>query len=476
MTNIIPNNIPIGRLKPNFVTLADAYKYTHYLQLDNLDIDELGGYIEARGTSIEVDYTRFFGLQGFILDYLQGPVLEQWMIDEASELLGEVFGTSEYFNRAGFERLLKKHGGHIPIEIRAVKEGTRLPLKNVMVTVRSTDKEFAWLEPWIETMLLRGVWYGTTVCTVSSAMKDIERHYAEICGANLNPFMLNDFGARGVSSHESAEIGGSAHLVNGLGTDTVEAIRWAKNRYGATASGHSVFASEHSTTTITGRDGEKDRIRHFLSKLKPNQIGSFVGDSYSISKFIKQYICKDFRDIILARTAPIVVRPDSGDPVEMAKDAVSWLWDGFGGTTNEKGYNVLNPAARIIYGDSLSLKTSPRIYQNLIDHKFSIENIMLGMGGKLLQVVDRDTFKFALKLSYAIIDGQEIEVYKDPDTDIGKQSKKGRLKLIKIDGQYKTVKVEEYPDIPDELETVFLNGQLTRFQTFQEIREIAAND
>lgn len=460
------------RLAPNIIFFADLYKDTHWLQLPE-GAHSIAAYIESRGSEYpEIGYTRVFGIQGFLLDYFEGSVVTQADIEEAAEVIGEAFNTHKYFNRKGWETIVNKYGGKLPIKIFAVKEGSKVPHKNVVVYVEgSDDPDVAWLAPWVETCLLRATWYGTAVCTISSYVNDIQMKWAKICGAEYNPFFLNDFGARGVSSHESAEIGGSAHLVNFFGTDTKEAIRWAKSRYGD-ATGYSVFASEHGSTTIYGRANEVDAYKKFLTNCDPNLPCSIVPDSYSYENAVRNLLGVQCKDLILARNAPTVFRPDSGDPKTIVLNTLTWLEECFGSTENEAGFKVLNPKVRIIYGDGINLYTIDAICEQMVNNGWSIENICFGMGGKLLQGVTRDTFKDACKTCFAIVNGEEVEIYKDPDTDRVKASKRGRLKLIKLDGQYLTCKQDEYPDIPNELELVFDNGVITRKQLMSEIRAI----
>ena len=458
----------------NIILLADAYKYTHPLQLPK-GLTKIRGYIESRGSKLYVNYTRVFGLQGFLKDYLTGEVLKLWMIDEATELLGEVFGTHEYFSRSSFLRMLEKHKGKLPLSIRSVKEGKRVPLKNALLVIENTDDEFPWLTQWVETMLLRAVWYPKAVCTISSAVRDLEKKYAAICGCGLNPFFLNDFGARGVSSHESAEIGGLAHLVNYLGTDTVEAIRWGKRKYGKSVTGYSVFASEHSTTTVYGKAGELTAYTNFLTRAPKDKIVSIVIDSYNDENAVKNLLGGALKGVILERLAPTVFRPDSGNPVDKSLQVMTWLWEAFGGTTNEKGFKVLNPKVKVIYGDGINLLSINDILANLVANGFSIENICFGMGGKLLQGVDRDTFMDACKACYGEINGEGFDIFKNPTGDSIKKSKTGKLKLVIVDGEYKTVQENEYPELPNELIEVFRDGELLVEYTFDEIRA-NAND
>lgn len=323
--------------KLNLILLADCYKFTHWRQLKGRGkIEKLGSYIESRGSDTGIPYIKVFGIQGFIKEYLEGNVIEQWMIDEASFILGQVFDDHTYFNKDGFTSMFKKYGGRLPIKIKAVKEGIKVPLKNITTWIESTDPEFEWIVPWIETMLLRAAWYGTTVCTISSYVYDLQKKYGAICGANYNPFFLNDFGARGVSSHESAEIGGAAHLVNSLGTDTVECLPFIIRNYAGSVCGYSVYASEHSTTTIFGKENEVKAYTHMLNDVPPDKICSLVNDSYSQENMVKVLIGKELKDKVLSRSAPTVIRPDSGDPVEMSLKNIQWLWEIFGGTINEK--------------------------------------------------------------------------------------------------------------------------------------------
>lgn len=460
-------------MKTNIILLSDAYKYGHWIQLPP-KTQKIYGYIESRGCDLEVKipYTKFFGLQGFIKEYIEGQVLEAWMIDEAKEVLGDVFGFHQYFNERAWRRILEKYDGRLPVKIRAVKEGVKVPLNNVLVTIENTDDEFPWLSQWLETMILRGVWYPTTVCSVSSYVKDIYAKYAEICGApTYNPFTLNDFGARGVSSHESAGIGGAAHLVNFLGTDTIEGIIWARRNYGE-AHGYSVMATEHSTTTIYGKLREIDAFKNVLDKAPSEAIVSIVIDSYDTINAVKNHLGKTLKDQILARKGKVVARPDSGDPVEMSLKVVEALWLAFEGTTNKLGFKVLNPKVGVIYGNGINLVTIENILRNLVKNGFSVENIVFGMGGKLLQGYTRDTFKFADKCSWAQVDGRGVDVFKDPVTDTGKKSKRGRLELVRFKGEILTMKEGETPyDSELLLETVFENGKLVRDMTFAEVKE-----
>lgn len=451
---------------------SDYYKHTHWLQIPK-KTTSIYSYAESRGG--QFDTTLFFGLQAFIKCYIEGVTISQSSVEKADAFLKQGFGQS-YFNHKGWQHIVDAHGGKLPLRIRAIKEGTVVPTSNVLVTIENLDDEVPWLTQFVETALLRGIWYPTTVATLSYHIKRIYTDFCRETGADFTPFYMNDFGARGVSSAESAEIGGMAHLVNSLGTDTIEGVLAADHYYKAGVCGYSVMASEHSTTTIYGKDHEIDAFRHFLTTCPNDAILSIVIDSYDTENAVKNLLGYKLKDLIKARTGKTVFRPDSGDPVEMSLKVVSLLWDAFGGTTNDKGFKVLNPKVGVIYGDGINYDSIIRILQNLKDHGFAASNVIFGSGGALLQASTRDTQKFAVKCCAAKVDGQWVNVFKDPVTDTGKRSKMGRLALVRYEGKdYTTVPENLALEQDNLLEVVFENGTLVREQTFEEIRKIAAS-
>jgi len=461
--------------KDNFILLSDAYKTTHWKQYPK-DTRIVYSYLESRGG--QFDETLQFGLQAIIKQHFEGVVLEQWMIDDADEELQEVFGTCTYFNRAGWQRLLDKHGGKLPLRIKAIDEGTWVPKHNALVTIENTDEEFPWLTNFVESIFLH-FWYPTTVATLSGKIRQLIQGFADKSSDNgVSPFHLNDFGFRGASCLQAAKIGGAAHLVNFLGTDTLSANTLLREAYNAPRGfGKSVFATEHSTTTIYGKDKEEEAYRHFLTTCSEG-IVSLVSDSYNIWEAIKMF-GTTLKDLVLSRGAAtgfakLVVRPDSGDPVEVSVKVIKLLDEYFGSTTNSKGYKVLHPKVGVIYGDGINYDSIGAILDAVTAAGYSTDCIVFGMGGGLLQQVNRDTHKFAFKCSAALRGTEWIDVYKQPITDTGKNSKRGRLKVIRTSlGQLATVAKEALPANPDELHEVFLNGQLTNPITFEQIRKNA---
>ena len=418
-------------------------------------------YIESRGGMY--DFTVFYGLQAFVKEYLTEPITRE-EVEYASKFWaahGEPFPYDEWMY------IVNELGGKLPVVIRAVQEGLCIPVKNVLATIENTDPKCFWLTTWLETALLRAIWYGSTVATRSKSIKNIIEDYLERTGTpEAINFKLHDFGARGVSSLESAGIAGSAHLINFMGTDTVSGILWADEFYSAGVCGFSIPASEHSTITSWGKDNEAEAYRNMLTQFaKPGGLVACVSDSYDILSACDIW-GRDLKQQVIDSGATLVVRPDSGKPETIVPEVIRRLDKWFGSTVNEKGYKVLNNV-RVIQGDGVEEVTIRGILMNLEILGYSADNIAFGCGGWLLQKVDRDTQKWAMKCSAIQVNGEWRDVYKDPITDPGKKSKRGRVTLYKNrDGYFSGV--QDWQE--DELETVYLNGDLVRYMTFDEVR------
>lgn len=453
-------------MKQNRILDTDSYKTSHYLQYPP-GAEKVFSYLESRGSERGWEDCIFFGLQYILKEYFSDPI----SYDEFYEAAALVPQHMVPFNREGWKRLIEKHHGRLPLRIRAVPEGSIIPLHNVLMTVENTDPEFAWLTSYFETQLMR-LWYPITVATQSYYLKKLICNYLDKTAddpANEVLFKLHDFGARGVSSAESAAIGGAAHLVNFRGTDTIIAIRLLRDYYNAEVSAYSIPAAEHSTITSWGKDREVDAYRNMLKQYaKPGGLVAVVSDSWDIYNAVEHIWGEVLRQEVVDSGATVVVRPDSGEPVEVVSKVTNLLADKFGTTLNTKGFKVLNNV-RVIQGDGVNPDSIAAILANLTEQGFSASNIAFGMGGALLQKVDRDTLKFAFKCSAMMVNGEWRDVYKDPATDHGKRSKRGRLDLVKregIDGEwsYETIRLEdvERNDIASStaMRTVFENGEL----------------
>ena len=460
---------------------SDSYKFSHSEQYPK-GTEFVYSYFESRGGLY--DTTTFFGLQYILKTLLSTPITTA-MVDEAQAIAIPHMG---HFNRKGWDRLVEKWGGLLPIEIKAVPEGTTVPNRNVLMTVVNTDPEFFWLTNFLETALVR-VWYPSTVATLSREGKRIIGSYLEQTSGSREglEFKLHDFGARGVSSYEQAMIGGMAHLINFMGTDTIPAIVGHQKYYSEYMAGFSIPASEHSTITSWGRDNEVDAFRNMLEKY-PTGLVACVSDSYSITTAVESLWGQELRTEVLGRDGVLVVRPDSGDPQTMVMKVLNGLGNAFGYTMNAQGYKVLNDHVRVIQGDGVDNTAIEAIVTKMAMDGWSIENIAFGSGGGLLQKMDRDTQKFAFKCSAICVNGVWRDVYKQPEGEgEWKQSKKGQMGLFQTvsNGHYQTLRTEKHflhtAELRTEnlLKTVYLNGVIIKDQTLTEIREranIDAND
>ncbi len=390
--------------------------------------------------------------------------------------------------------------GYLPLSIKAVPEGTVLPVKNVLMTIANTHPDYAFLVGFFESLLLK-VWNTCTVASYDLKFKKLVKRFAdETCDdTNHLPFQVHDFGYRGCSSEETAALSGSAHLINFLGTDTVPALKLINDFYGVDAGeplGLSVPATEHSVMCSFGPENEFKAFENMLN-LYPSGVVSIVSDTYDLWQVLTDFAEK-LKPRILARTGSpigldrVVFRPDSGNPEQIIlgnpeaavgspeyKGSLQLLAEKFGTTTNSKGFKVLNPKVGLIYGDGMYFDRFERILKGMKAKGFASSNLVIGIGGLLLQQHNRDELGFAIKATYCEIsqpDGSvEIrELLKDPITDHGKRSHKGLLRL-QFDGKnWVTIdQCKREEEIGGELQRVFANGVITREQTFSDIRRQA---
>jgi len=479
----------------NIILETDSYKLTHHHMYPD-DCEVVYSYLEAR-RGATYPYTVFFGLQ-YIIKKLEGVVVTREAIEEAAVLSEAHFGDPTLFNREGWEHILNEHGGKLPVRIKAVAEGTVVPVNNVLMTVENTGGlKTKWLTNVLESILLH-VWYPTTVATISHDLKQFFKKCKERSSDdNFIDFMLHDFGFRGVSSCESAGAGGAGHLVSFKGTDTLLAMMFAIEYYNAGLSSlaFSVPATEHSVMTAYGEDGELDLIADLIKKY-PTGIISVVCDSYNATRFVREY-CRALKDEILNRqpnaagVCKFVVRPDSlrhdqDSPAEQMVDFTRELEDIFGTTINSKGYKVLHPKIGLLWGDGIASNGIKSICKAVMNAGYSVDHLVFGMGGGLLQKVNRDTQRFAFKCSAQKRGDEWVTIQKKP-LDVTKTSKGGRMKLVlqqRIDPDFSSPDTYEYVTVteshplyhdmgPDLLETVFENGEIKKIYTFEEVRKNA---
>ena len=408
----------MSTLKNNIILDADAYKPGHGFVLPANTTQSIS-YIEARRKGKIIVP---FGLQMWIESYLTTPITRS-DVDEADEVYG---GAGVPFNRKPWDIIVNEMNGFLPLSIMAIPEGTVTRSSTPLVSVTNTDDRFAFLPSFIETSLQRGVWYPTTIASLDyESYKQLKYFYDH---GSDNPsmlgFALHSFGSRGVSTQETAAVGGLSHLVYFSGTDDMVALRAAKKFYNAPLAGFSVAASEHSIQCAYGKNDQRGYIKAMLDQFaKPGAIVSIVLDGYDIYREVG-LICTEFKDQIVASEAKIVCRPDSGDMYEVVPTLLKMLSDAYGVTMNSKGKAVINNVG-IIQGDGIDRMSLAILAQKVSELGFAPENVVMGSGGGLLQKVDRDTLSFAQKTCAMKINDVWVDTVKSPITDSGKKSKGG---------------------------------------------------
>jgi len=437
----------------------------------------------------------FFGLQGFIKSFLIDLWNNEFFLKPKDEVIS-------YYKRRmdtslGPDSIETKHLedlhdlGYLPLQIKSVPEGTRVPIGIPVLTIKNTDHKFFWLTNYLESILSTMLWKPITSATIAFEYKRMLLEYAEKTGAPMEfiQFQAHDFSLRGLSGLEDAMTSGAGHLTSFCGTDSIPAIDYLEDYYNADCTkeliGASVPATEHSVMCAGGKVDEISTFKRLITELYPAGIVSIVSDTWDFWKVITEYTVT-LKEEILAREGKTVFRPDSGDPVEIIcgyrspgtvattpeeKGAVECLWDIFGGTTNEQGYKMLNEKVGLIYGDSITLKRAKDILEGLEKKGFASSNIVFGVGSFTYQHVTRDTFGFAMKGTWCQIKGEGINIFKDPKTDSG--TKKSAVGMLQVTDKMELVQsVSEDMEKEGILETTFLDGKLTKETSLKEIRDL----
>lgn len=466
------NNLNV--LSYNPILAVDSYKLSHAFAYPK-KVTGMFSYIEARtkGNDIIVP----FGMQMFLRKFLTIQVTTAH-IDEA-ETFAALHG--EPFDRSKWEYIVEKYNGYLPLKIRAVREGTPVRSGNAIVTIECDDNEVFWLTSYIETALLRGIWYPTTIASMDYLIKRDLKDIYDRTGADLNmlPFALHDFGGRGVTSSEQAEIGGAAHLVNFMGSDTIEGVRAANFYYSESMAAFSVPATEHSVECSFGSSPaeEIEYIRHVIKNLgRKGGIVSIVIDGYDVYRAATA-ICTTLRNEVIESGVKLVFRPDSGDMMETVIRILEMQAATFGTTVNAMGFKKVNYVG-ILQGDGVDHDAIRKLLNKIADMGYAADNVVFGSGGALLQKVNRDTYKFAQKASaIRVKEGDEerwIGISKDPITDPGKKSKEGRMTLVRSRMTGEVLTLTGNGDLNAEFEdlmvTVYDKGVLYNPTTLAEVR------
>ena len=482
--------------------LCDFYKVCHMnLYVDGTEKIYTTWTPRSSKHGGNIPYVVVSMVQGFVKKYLIDYFDENFFGRKENEVADEYVRVLKYTlgeENPDATHIRKLHRlGYLPIKLKALREGLLAPIKTPILTIENTLPEFFWLTNYLETIMSTELWQGMTSATKAYHFRQLLDKYAMETVGNTDfvNYAAHDFSMRGMSSKESAELSGAGHLFSFLGTDTIPAICYLEQYYNANIEkelvGCSVKATEHSIQCSYGQD-EIQAFSTLLDKV-PNGILSIVADTWDFWGNIEKTL-PVLKDKIMKRDGTLVIRPDSGTPELILcgdpngeteserKGLVECLWDLFGGHVNELGYKVLDPHVSAIYGDSIDYQRAETILSRLKEKGFATSNLVMGLGSFFYQFNTRDTFGFAAKATYALINGEEKLLFKDPKTDDGtKRSQRGMVAVVQndyytpnietIDGLYKEDYDSQYADI-DLLETVFLNGELKRDQSLSEIREL----
>jgi nicotinamide phosphoribosyltransferase len=493
----------------NPLLLCDAYKVGHVFQYPKET-----EYVYSNGTPRKsrikgIDSIVFVGIDYVVQEYLVNQFNQNFfnrpklvVVNEYKRIIDATLG-----GIATYEHIEKLHDlGYLPIEIKALPEGSIVPMKVPAFTIINTHPDFYWVTNFLETLISNVLWQTFTSATIAYEYKKILTKWALETNKEAVDFVNwqgHDFSMRGMSSLESTVLSGFGHLTSFTGTDSIPAILFAEKYYGANVEtelvGGSVAATEHSVMSSGSKEEEIETFERLITDVYPSGIVSIVSDTWDLWKVCTEYL-PILKDKILARDGKVVIRPDSGDPVDILcgsdvfidrnhyekcqqdencevanasqTGVIELLWEVFGGTINEQGYKVLDPHIGAIYGDSITLERAEQICERLARKGFASTNVVFGIGSYTYQYNTRDTFGFAMKATMVIVNGEERVIYKQPVTDDGtKVSAKGWLRVDEVDGVYTLADQVSREHEGGCLETIFKDGVVLRKTKLSDIRE-----
>nr|WP_316651258.1 nicotinate phosphoribosyltransferase [uncultured Gellertiella sp.] len=452
----------------NPILNTDSYKLSHHLQYPP-DTRAISAYVEARGPSSWPEIV-FFGLQMLLKDMLQRPVTRH-DVQEAEEI-ATLHGLP--FNREGWQRIVSRFGGFMPVRIEALPEGTLVRRGVPVAQITSTDPESPWVTAYLDTAIVRAIWYPSTVASLARRIREQLLPFYE---KTVDPdrvaiaTRLHDFGSRSATSREQSGIGGAAHLLFFERTDSLSALLYARQYYGAAMAGFSMPASEHATMTAWGQAREAEAFGTMLDRFQASGALSVVSDSYDIAHATAEVWGKALHERVAASGALLLVRPDSGDPIDTPVQTVAQLAYAFGTTLNSKGYKVINHRVRVMQGDGVSPQDMSMILGRMEALGFSADNIYFGIGSQLIQKVSRDTYAFTMKVN-ARQDGtgRWHDLAKRPATMQEKASKSGRQAVVVELAELAACRLDDIGLRQNHLVPVFENGNLLVDWTLDEIR------
>lgn len=478
--------------------LKDGYKVGHKFQYPEGTTLVYSNLTPRKSRNEDIGEVVFFGLQYFIKEYLQYQFNEDFFSRPKEEVLHQYQRRIDNYlgkDSITYQHIADLHDlGYLPLEIKALPEGTLVPMRVPVFTIRNTHPDFFWLTNMLETLLSAILWKPCTSATTAyQYLKTFHLYARETVGADTSfiPWQGHDFSFRGMSGIEDAVMSGAGHLLSFSGTDTIPAIDMLEQYYGADCTqeliGGSVAATEHSVMCMGTQQDEVGTFRRLINEVYPAGIVSIVSDTWDFWQVITEFLPL-LKAEIISRNGKVVIRPDSGDPVKIIvgdpdapvgspafKGAIECMWETFGGSITEKGFKLLDPHIGLIYGDSITLERQEAILSGLKNKGFASYNVVLGIGSYTYEYVTRDTFGFAMKATYGEVNGKGRAIFKDPKTDDGtKKSAKGLMQVYRDQQTGKLSLKDECTweeEAGGELKTVFKDGELLVEWSLQEIRE-----
>jgi len=487
-------------MRINPLTSIDFYKADHRSQYPSGTTEVYANFTPRSSRLAKVlrdsydDKVVFFGLQYFMKHFLVESWNEEFFKKDKDKVVAAYKRRMDFALGEGaisVDHIEALHDlGYLPLKIKALPEGSRVPIGVPVLTVVNTHPDFFWLTNYIESVISCYLWKPVTSATTAFEYKKLLTQYAKKTGAPLDfvQFQAHDFSFRGMSSLQDSALSGAAHLTSFWGTDSVPGIDLAEDYYDVNVEevpvGFSVPATEHSVMCMGEEVNEIETFRRLIEDVYPSGIVSIVSDTWDFWKVVTAFTV-ELKDKILARDGKVVIRPDSGDPVKIVcgdgdapegspeyKGAIECLWDVFGGTTTETGHKMLDEHIGLIYGDSITLERAEKIVEGLEAKGFSSGNVVFGVGSYTYQLTTRDNYGFAMKATSGVVNGERRDIFKDPKTDNGtKKSAKGLLRVELEDGKYVLHDQQsEDQEEQGELKTVFFNGELKQPVSLTDVR------
>ena len=478
----------------NPLLYTDGYKVDHRRQYPDNTTLVYSNWTPRKSRIEGIDEVVLFGLQYFIKKYMIED-FNQNFFSQPKDVVSKKYARriNNYLgeNSVGTQHIEDLHDlGYLPIKIKALPEGSSVPIQVPMFTMYNTKPEFFWLTNYFETLMSTTVWLPCNSATIAKQYRKILDYYAEVTSSTPEfvQWQGHDFSMRGMAGLEAAVMSGAGHLLSFTGTDTIPTIDFLETYYGADSDedliGGSVAATEHSVMSMGTNAGELATFKRLVTEIYPGGVVSVVSDTWDLWKVLTDYL-PALKNEILGRDGKVVIRPDSGDPVDIIcgnpngeteierTGVVESLWNTFGGNLNDKGYKELDPHIGAIYGDSITLERAEAICKRLMNKGFASTNVVLGVGSFTYQYNTRDTFGFAMKATYGEVNGQGRNIYKDPVTDDGtKKSAKGLIKINKENGCFTLQdQVNWQEEAQGELKEVFCDGKLLVDQSLSEVRQ-----